>query len=338
MKRRLVATALIVVVTLSGCDSPPIGPPGRSNFPLFANRLHWASFAYSCPTELELGEVGEVEIAINEHLSVEELKKALSPGESEGKRIEVAEVMEATLTSDSDDLVVKSTTPSQQIIAGDATTVWQWKLQPTATGEKKLTITLSAIVQEKGADRARMLRTIEQPITVYVTAGNATKSFLATYWTWIVSVILLPVLIYVFRRHSDRKKQRNELATGLISEDRGDTEARIRALGDDAALVYFLRHKNSEIRTRICGVIAELPVVSRKVYLALRQIAVDDPESSVRQRAQFAVDQHINGTTLTVAEHAATIFDWAKLVYALILLGIPFVVFLLTLLWNLRIN
>jgi Divergent InlB B-repeat domain len=186
---------------------PPPGPPPPPGQPPFAEidrviqRLPWANIAFNAPTTLTLGESVVVELLLSAEQPIGRLEKEITAlGKRKGARIRASDRMEARLTGLG--FEIEAVTPETQGVAGEGVTQWKWEVKPTETGAQRLHLTLSAIIQVRGNDSPRTVRTFEQTLVVDVTWRARLSKFVGDNWQWLWTAILIPIVGWALGRRA----------------------------------------------------------------------------------------------------------------------------------------
>lgn len=88
---------------------------------------------------------------------------------------------------------------------------WQWNIEPLRAGQHKLILSIQVILSD---DDKINLPARNIPITIFskkVSFFTKVGNFFASYWQWLVTAILVPIIIALLnnslRQKSERKKQ-----------------------------------------------------------------------------------------------------------------------------------
>ena len=155
-----------------------------------------------------LGETTTLELLLNPSLSPEALSTQVTEsGQVTSASVQITPRMKATLLSD--DTQAFSIQPEQdnpeQLVSGTETTRWAWLVTAHKSGQQKLTLILSRLVQYQGQDYWREIESYQADIDVKVTVAQRLGSL---DWEWIVGILATAVLIPAFWRWLDQRKKR----------------------------------------------------------------------------------------------------------------------------------
>jgi hypothetical protein len=185
----------------TGPGSPP--PPIPSVIDDILQTLELGNIAFNSPRTLQRGHSSVIHLVLSATESVEKLKDLITEaGEKEGARIRVSDQMEAQLTGTG--FRIEAITPQVQGVSHTDVTVWQWEIEPTKLGPQSLHLTLSVLLDVKGRQIPRVIRTFERTIEVYVEWPQKVLDFASTNWQWLWTTILIPIAGWVLRKRKKR--------------------------------------------------------------------------------------------------------------------------------------
>jgi hypothetical protein len=192
-----------VTVTVSGRAPAPGGQGEGSLVGDVIRALEPASVAFNAPRTLQLNEPAVIQVLLSGNRTVAELERELTArGEREGDVIRVSDAMEAQLSGSG--FAVENVTPTVQLVSRDAVTEWKWEVEPTETGERRLHLALSALIDVNGSERPYTVRTFERTLVVEVTLRRRLETFAEENWQWLWTAILVPVGAWWLQRRRHR--------------------------------------------------------------------------------------------------------------------------------------
>ncbi len=162
-------------------------------------RMEPANLAFNAPRTINIKDAAEIELVLSPTDSIEQLKAALTAaGEKVGATVRVSERMEARLSGQN--FQITAITSELQAVSRTRETRWRWEIHPQETGEQKLHLTLTAILEIDGKSTPRTLRTFDKHIEVTVTPGQQIAAFFKNNWQWLWAVILVPIVGRLWKR------------------------------------------------------------------------------------------------------------------------------------------
>ena len=166
--------------------------------------LELANLAFNSPRTMRLNEPVVIQLLLSGGRTIEELQEELEAiGEEEGEQIRVSDTMEAQLTGVG--FAIEAVTPATQLVATDGVTEWKWEVEPTKTGERRLHLALSALIDLGGKERTYTVRTFERTLEVRVAFRERLETFAEDNWQWLWTALLVPLGAVLLQRRRQRK-------------------------------------------------------------------------------------------------------------------------------------
>ena len=166
--------------------------------------LELVNVAFNAPRTMHLNDPVVIQLLLSGGQTIEQLQEELTAlGEQEGEQIRASDAMEAQLTGAGFD--VAPVTPAVQLVSKEAVTEWKWEVEPIKTGERRLHLTLSALIDLDGKDRTYTVRTFERTLDVNVTFGERLETFVSHNWQWLWTALLIPIVGLALRWRQQRK-------------------------------------------------------------------------------------------------------------------------------------
>lgn len=107
--------------------------------------------------------------------------------------IKISPEMKAQLVAENEgDFRIVSLSSPVQIVGQTPYTEWQWRVTPRAWGQKKLLLTISALlIDSSGREHEWSLPVFEQAIDIQVSPAYVLASFVSANWLWIATGIAI---------------------------------------------------------------------------------------------------------------------------------------------------
>lgn len=161
--------------------------------------LWLANVAFNAPTTMRLDEPMVIQLLLSGREPIRELKKKLTAlGEREGEQIRASDSMEAELTGAGFDIV--PVTPTVRLVSREDITEWKWEVTPNETGERRLHLTLSALIDVRGSEKPYTVRTFERTLEVNVPLRVRLETFVDENWQWLWTALVVPVGLWLLQR------------------------------------------------------------------------------------------------------------------------------------------
>lgn len=161
---------------------------------------------YSIPDSMTVGKTFEVFARISHSRDTVTITENIT-GAVRTNVIPVSEVMEVELVDpgpegDKNFAITKNNDGRQIIEEGETYTEWRWDVTPTKSGSKTLKIVVSVI---RGSERKQTVYVDE--VVVKSNPKLATENFFEKYWQWLTTTIVIPFIVWLYKR---RKKENGE--------------------------------------------------------------------------------------------------------------------------------
>lgn len=165
-------------------------------------QLFRASMAFVLPETTNITEDIKAQLLIDP--STDDVSKQLTvKGTVTKSTIQISKVAIAKLTAPDFDVV--AITPEQQALTTTEPTEWLWELQPKSAGTHDVQLTVTAVIKVDGDKSEHHLKTFEKSVTVQITPMQVIKAWLAKYWQWIVSTLIVPLGVWIYKEKIKKK-------------------------------------------------------------------------------------------------------------------------------------
>lgn len=162
--------------------------------------------AYKIPTEMSVRSTYQIIVRISK--STLNIYENID-GDVKSSSIPISETMEVKVIdpSPSDNKmfeIIPNNTPIQLVENNDEVTQWTFDVTPLRAGTSKLKVVISII-------RNGLVREIvyEDSVTVKADITKTIPFFIATYWQWLITTLIIPIVIWLYKRKKDKKKRTN---------------------------------------------------------------------------------------------------------------------------------
>lgn len=144
-------------------------------------------------TEMKVGVKEPVLVRLTQNLT-EDLTKGLKErGQRQFDEIKVGSFMKAKLTGDNFD--IESLSSEEQVVGEVGVTEWVWHVTPSKSGTKwlHLTVTVRILIPDHDEQKKDSV-VLDKKIRVKVNPPYTIKTFIGSYWQWIVGTIIAIVI------------------------------------------------------------------------------------------------------------------------------------------------
>ncbi len=173
------------------------------------------TMAYSVPEQMKVGNTYNIKLRIskdNNKIQLINGDRDITISDTSIKSIVTIEsirvepIMSAQLVSDEKSFEIKSLSTEVQNIEESGYTEWQWLIKPLKGGENFLKLVVKVRVKEDGQEFYKDITVFDKKIPVKSNTIFTVKSFLSQYWQWIMTTIIIPLIIWFYKKRSEDKK------------------------------------------------------------------------------------------------------------------------------------
>jgi hypothetical protein len=237
LKRTISIIGLLVLVFLvfiSSCAAPapsapaPTGtlaPTIDSGVDQYLSKLLTGSLVINSPQQMNINETTKVQLILSYQeplpvlvTSVYQTVIASTPSAGtpnpstqpiiEGTIVKIDTNMVAKLISS--DFKVDPITPEMQAITYADRTVWEWEITPLKEGKDHLVVSLYIVFKSNDIQTSRFIKSFDRELVVNVPLGDRVETFWSDNWTWIVTTILIPIVVFIYRKRFSKKTPKPE--------------------------------------------------------------------------------------------------------------------------------
>ena len=176
--------------------------------------LDVGTVTFNPPSTMEIGEASRVVVLLRvgvDEQTLEQLERELvqetgvDPDAIESASLKVGADMQAHLYSSTDALRVTPPEPVVQPVSRRSATEWSWLVTPTEPGRHLLELSIAAVVT-RGEDRSvKRIETFTRTIEVVVPWPRRVGSFFSNNWEVFLTVIIVPLVGYIWRQRFKRR-------------------------------------------------------------------------------------------------------------------------------------
>lgn len=174
-------------------------PPAKQPADAVVQQLFSAALAFVIPEAANIEDEIKAQLLINPAKEVEALTRDLTKkGTVIGGNVKVSRVVKATIVAP--DFEVTNITEEEQILTDTESTEWLWALTPKTAGSHDVSLTVTAIVTVNNRETKHHLKTFEKTVTVEVTTQQVILGWFKRNWQWIVSTLIIPFGIWLYKK------------------------------------------------------------------------------------------------------------------------------------------
>lgn len=169
-------------------------------------KLSPGRFLFNVPQEMKVGVKERVEARIAKNFT-EDLSIGLrGHGVPLIEEIKVNTLMGVRLNGRNFD--IKALSHEEQIVTGEGFTQWDWDVVPLKSGDQllSLVVTVRIKIPDYGEER-KDYPVFDRQIKVKVNPVYTIKTFIESYWQWIIVTILIPLIGWVVKKLWKSRKE-----------------------------------------------------------------------------------------------------------------------------------
>lgn len=167
------------------------------------------NIVYNVPDTMTYDKVETVILRITKSNEVEIVAQGMKQPEQNiiVKDIRVSPLMTAELIDPSPEkanFIIKAINTTEQNIEEQGYTQWEWTVKPVKSGSHSLKLLIKVRTDNNGL---KDIPVFDKDIYVYAKPLAWGEDFWNKYWQWIISTILLPLIVYVYKKRSGKDKE-----------------------------------------------------------------------------------------------------------------------------------
>ena len=147
---------------------------------------------------MNVGVKERIEVRITQN-TTEDLTKGLKGrGVPQIEKIKVGTFMKVRLTGDNFD--IKPLSHEEQVVGHEEFTQWSWDVIPSKSGIQELSLIVTVRILIPGQDEQNIdCKVMDKRISVEVNPIYTIKSFIESYWQWIIGVCIIPIIPIILK-------------------------------------------------------------------------------------------------------------------------------------------
>lgn len=163
-----------------------------------SEQLYSASAIFSVPLKANISEDIKAQLIIDPKKSIEELKSSVRGQMQAAEKIKVSKIVISII--DAPDFIVTNLTPNEQALSDTDKTEWLWTLRPRSPGLHEINLSITAEVMVDSKYSKYHIRTFDKQVMIEITPIQLVGDWWSKYWQWVVSTLILPLLVFVYKK------------------------------------------------------------------------------------------------------------------------------------------
>lgn len=163
---------------------------------------------FTAPEKMRVADTSEVSLRIAAKNHAAGILEGLTEGvTSTAEQEHITPVMEARLDGGAG-VDVQALGKDAQSVAGGGFAEWRWNVTPKKSGSQRLTVSIIAhLTYPDGHDVPKTVRTLTRKVEVSANAGDSIRTFIASYWQWLMTTLIIPIVLFLYRRRSNTQEK-----------------------------------------------------------------------------------------------------------------------------------
>jgi hypothetical protein len=167
--------------------------------------------AYSVPDTMKVGQNYKAIVSITKAMDEGILYKGIEQYDFYEEEIVISSRVKVSLldpTGD-DNFIINPLNTEEQIVDEHSNTVWRWNISPKRGGNHELVLRTTIKIKDDLGEYYKDITVFEKNIKVNASITVSIKQFWRDYWQWVISVIILPLLLWSFNNIKGRRKKKD---------------------------------------------------------------------------------------------------------------------------------
>jgi hypothetical protein len=160
-------------------------------------RIPVGRVVFNPPDEMRVGVRERIEVRISKDLDAEMCFALKGRGVVQIEDIKVSELMKVRMSGS--DFDITSLNEEEQFIGSQGFTEWVWDIIPQKSGNKVLHLHVTLRIRLPHGEERKDHPVLDKSVLVKVNHLYSTKVFVITYWKWIATAIILPMMGFIWK-------------------------------------------------------------------------------------------------------------------------------------------
>lgn len=164
--------------------------------------------AYSIPDTMRVGEFHSISLIISKDTSKSQINHMVTDLDGKTRisstiilnKVRVSSLMSAKLIDIGGNFIIKEISSSEQNVGDYGQTEWNWEVSPRKSGIKSLKLIISVKVENEFGISSQDIPVFRERIFIESNFKWTFKTFFKSYWQWLISTLIIPLLIYLWKR------------------------------------------------------------------------------------------------------------------------------------------
>jgi hypothetical protein len=123
--------------------------------------------------------------------------------------IRVEPIMSANLISEEGKFTITPSSTETQNIEDKGYTEWAWRIVPLKGGQNFLKLVVKVRIINENGEFFKDITVFDKNIEVKSNVVFSVKTWISNYWQWLVTTIIIPFIVWFYKKKSEKKKERD---------------------------------------------------------------------------------------------------------------------------------
>jgi hypothetical protein len=123
--------------------------------------------------------------------------------------IRVEPIMSANLISEEGKFTITPASTETQNIEDKGYTEWAWRIVPLKGGQNFLKLVVKVRIINENGEFFKDITVFDKNIEVKSNVVFSVKTWISNYWQWLVTTIIIPFIVWFYKKKSEKKKERD---------------------------------------------------------------------------------------------------------------------------------
>jgi len=156
------------------------------------SRFPMGKIVFNPPSVMKLGVKDRIEARITRDIKKNLLESLKGRGIPQSEQLKISELMKVRLSGH--DFNIIKLNEEEQIIDKTDFTEWAWDVIPKKSGKKTLHLHVTLRIRLPFGEERKDHPVFDKEIVVKVNPTYSVKIFIVSYWKWIVTALILPLI------------------------------------------------------------------------------------------------------------------------------------------------
>ena len=161
------------------------------------DRMPLGRIVFNPPSSMKVGIKERVEVRISKDFNVDLAAALKGKGVAQIEDVKVSELMKVRLSGD--DFNIASLNEEEQVIGKKGFTEWAWDIVPNKRGEKILHLHVTLRIRLPFGEEKKDCPVLDRDVLVKINPTYSIRLFYLTYWKWIITAVVVPLLGLVWK-------------------------------------------------------------------------------------------------------------------------------------------